>query len=96
MNKEVEKKLKELFELLNNEENNDRFLEDKFKFRKDANRVIDKSEKVIACMSEKDFIACGSIKNILYAIFGSLESMIQDNNVPRSLIVAMFDHFIRK
>lgn len=97
MDKEIEKKLKELFELLlNNKENKDFFLKNKSILRKDCNKIIDESENVFVCMNKKDFIACGTTKDILYAIFASLESMIENQNVPREAIVMIFDRFIRK
>ena len=94
MNKEVEKKLEELLDLLNKKKENN-FKESKEELKGDINKIIDESEKVIICITEKQIRGTGGLTDVLAAIFTGLDSMIENNGVPRELIIDMFDKIIR-
>ena len=90
-NKEVEKKFKELMDLIH-KKTNKQFNEHKEELKKSVNGLIDDAERVVWCVTDKGVAGSGTTYDMLLAIFTGLDNLVTDKKVPKELLRGMFEN----
>lgn len=90
-NKEVEKKFEELMDLIH-KKTEKQFKEHKKELKNSLNDLIDDSEKVVWCVTEKGVVGSGTTYDMLLAIFTGLDKLVTDKKVPKELLRRMFEN----
>ena len=91
MNKEVEKKFEELMDLIH-KKTNKQFNEHKKEAKKSVNELIDESERVVWCVTEKGVVGSGTTCDMLLSIFTGLNGLVRDKGVPKELLVRLVNN----
>lgn len=91
MNKEVEKKIEELMDLIH-KKTNKQFSEHKEEIKKSVNGLIDDAERVVWCVTDKGVAGSGTTYDMLLSIFTGLNRLVKDKGVPKELLVRLVDN----
>ena len=91
MNKEVEKKIEELMDLIH-KKTNKQFDEHKAEVKKSVNGLIDDAERVVWCVTDKGVAGSGTTYDMLLSIFTGLNRLVKDKGVPKELLVRLVDN----
>lgn len=87
---EIMKKFEELKEMID-EKSKKHYKDKKEEIKKGINKIIDESEKLIWCVTDKGVVAGGTAYDMLTAIAIGLAKMSRDENIPRKMVIQMIE-----
>ena len=87
---EIMKKFEELKGIID-EKTKKHYKDSKEEMKKNINKLIDESEELIWCVTDKGVVAGGTSYDMLTAIAIGLAKMSKDKNIPKKMVIQMIE-----